>query len=88
MGGSDRGTAAELKAARNNFERLLSELEADELQPVRLALGMSMKASMQEEAAAVLLASGVAVQDMIDMNYPAEIIQLMKNEGVKKLGQL
>jgi hypothetical protein len=74
--------------ARTNYERLMSELDADELQPVRLALGMALKRSVQEEAAAVLLGAGVTVQDLMALKYPAEIIQLMTDEGVKKLGQL
>ena len=76
------------KASRNNFERLMDELEAEELQPVRLALGMTIKQSMHENAAEVLLASGVSVQDLIDMNYPEEIIHLMKNVAMQKLSQL
>jgi len=75
-------------AARTDYERILSDLNLEELSAVRLALGMPIEMSLLDKAVVVLLNAGVTVQDLIAQNYPAEIIEAMTNSGMKKLEKI
>ena len=69
-------------AAWIHASRLRAALEADELRPVRLALGLSLPTeSLAVEAAAALLRAGVCVGDMQAKGYPAVFIDAMSAAG-------
>ena len=67
------------RAARGDAARLRAALEADELRPVRLALGLPLPTeALTVEAAASLLRAGVCVGDMQAKGYPAPFIAAMR----------
>ena len=67
------------RAARGDAARLRAALEADELRPVRLALGLPLPTeALAVEAAASLLRAGVCVGDMQAKGYPAPFIDAMR----------
>lgn len=67
------------KAARGDAARLRTALEADELQPVRLALGLPLPTeALAIEAATSLLRAGVCVGDMKANGYPEPFITAMQ----------
>lgn len=74
--------------ARTDYERIMSELNLEELNPVRLALGLPIEMSLLDKAVEVLLSAGVTVQDLINQNYPTEIIDAMASSGLKKLEKI
>ena len=68
------------RAARGDAARLRAALEADELRPVRLALGLPLPTeALAVEAAASLLRAGVCVGDMQAKGYPAPFIDAMRS---------
>ena len=70
---------APARAARGDAARLRAALEADELRPVRLALGLPLPTeALAVEAAASLLRAGVCVGDMQAKGYPAPFIDAMR----------
>jgi len=71
---------APARAARGDAARLRAALEADELRPVRLALGLPLPTeALAVEAAASLLRAGVCVGDMQAKGYPAPFIDAMRS---------
>ena len=68
------------KAARGDAARLRAALEADELRPVRLALGLPLPTeALAIEAAASLLRAGVCVGDMQAKGYPEPFVAAMRS---------
>ena len=66
------------RAARSDAARLRAALEADELHPIRLALGMALPTeSLAIEAATSLLRAGVCVSDLEAKGYPDVFIKAM-----------
>jgi hypothetical protein len=66
------------RAARSDAARLRAALEADELHPIRLALGMALPTeSLAIEAATSLLRAGVCVRDLEAKGYPDVFIKAM-----------
>lgn len=76
------------KRSRNDYERLLSELDREDLYPVKMALGIPLDFSLQEKSVRSLLDAGVSVPDLVQMNYPREIIDVVISAGVKMLTAL
>eukprot|EP00604_Paraphysomonas_vestita_P001544 CAMPEP_0174818478 /NCGR_PEP_ID=MMETSP1107-20130205/1146_1 /TAXON_ID=36770 /ORGANISM="Paraphysomonas vestita, Strain GFlagA" /LENGTH=695 /DNA_ID=CAMNT_0016030341 /DNA_START=885 /DNA_END=2972 /DNA_ORIENTATION=- len=74
--------------ARTDYERILHELNLEELNPVRLALDMPVERSLLDKATGVLLAAGITIQDLVDQHYPDEIVEVMRLTGVKKLERI
>ena len=71
---------APARAARGDAARLRAALEADELRPVRLALGLPLPTeALAVEAAASLLRAGVCVGDMQAKGYPEPFIEAMRS---------
>jgi hypothetical protein len=71
---------APAKATRGDAARLRAALEADELRPVRLALGLPVPTeALAIEAAASLLRAGVCVGDMQAKGYPEPFIEAMRS---------
>jgi hypothetical protein len=75
-------------SARTDYERIMSELNLEELVPVRLALGMPVDISLLDKSAEILFNAGVTVQDLHDQGYPEGIIEALTNSGLKKLGTI
>lgn len=74
-----KSRAPPTKAARGDAARLRAALEADELRPVRLALGLPVPTeALAVEAAASLLKAGVCVGDMVAKGYPEPFITAMQ----------
>ena len=76
------------KSSLNDYERLLIELDREDLCPVKMALGMSLAVSFQESAARSLLQAGLTVPDLVEMKYPREIIDVVVRTGVVMLSTL
>ena len=67
----------------------ISALEADELRPVRLALGLPVPTeALAIEAAASLLRAGVCVGDMAAKGYPEIFIDAMRKAAAANMGRL
>lgn len=69
------------RAPRGDAERLRAALEADELRPVRLALGLSVPEALAVEAAASLLRAGVCAGDLAAKGYPVAFVEAMRKAG-------
>lgn len=72
-------------STRTDYERIMSELNLEELSPIRLALGMPVEESLLDKSAEILFKAGVTVRDLQDQGYPEGIIEVMTNSGLKKL---
>jgi len=81
-------------AARGDAQRLMAELEGEDLVPLRIALGLPASAGaftgggLAERAAHSLLDSGVTLADLEGLGYPQPIVDVFRTAGVKRLKQV
>jgi len=89
-GGGPSGAAGEGKSGRSDVMRLQAELEAEDLAPVRMALGLPVTGgqTLMVEAAMALLRVGVSVEEMERMGYPPEVVLAVRKAGQTMLKQL
>mmetsp|Transcript_25408 Transcript_25408/g.71072 ORF Transcript_25408/g.71072 Transcript_25408/m.71072 type:complete len:970 (-) Transcript_25408:237-3146(-) len=82
--------AAGAKGSRSDLIRLKAELEAEEMGPVRLVLGLPIAGGqpLMAQAAAALLEAGVTVSDMEAKGYPPEVSKAVKEAGRTMLNRL
>ena len=67
------------RASRSDAARLRAALDAEELHPVRLALGLPLPTeSLATEAASALLRAGVCVKELQDKGYPDMFVKAMR----------
>jgi hypothetical protein len=85
---SGSGRAVSSSRCRTDYERLMSELNLEELSPVRLALGLPVESSLLDKSAEVLLSAGVTVQDLKEGGYPQGIIDAMTSAGLRLLEKI
>mmetsp|Transcript_24107 Transcript_24107/g.60651 ORF Transcript_24107/g.60651 Transcript_24107/m.60651 type:complete len:690 (-) Transcript_24107:172-2241(-) len=76
--------------ARSDVMRLKADLEADDMAAVRLALGLPVLGdeALVAQAARALLEAGVTLADMEAQGYPPEILEAVREAGMRMLGQL
>jgi len=83
-----------LPAARGDAQRLMADLEGEDLVPLRIALGLPAGAGaftgggLAERAARSLLDSGVTLADLEGLGYPQPIVDVFQAAGVKRLKQV
>jgi len=76
-------------AARGDAARLRAALEADELRPVRLALGLPLPTeALAIEAASSLIRAGVCVSQLEEKGYPEPFIKAMRAAGAAMMKRL
>ena len=84
-----KSRAPPLKATRGDAARLRAALEADELRPIRLALGLPLPTeALAVAAATTLLRAGVCVGDMQEKGYPEPFIKAMQTAAAAELRRL
>jgi len=96
-GAEAAGTKAEenvLPIARGDAQRLMADLQGEDLVPLRIALGLPASAGaftgggLAERAARSLLDSGVTLADLKRLGYPQPTVDVFRTAGVKRLKQV
>ena len=76
------------KTPETDFERLIRELNSNDLSPVRAALLLSLDEtpkSLIAQSAQTLLIHGITVEDLTSHGYPDQIIDLLKKTAKESL---
>jgi len=90
----EAGTEPEKRAppvARGDGQRLMAELEGEDLVPLRIALGLPASAGaftgggLAERAASSLLDSGVTLANLTELGYPKPIADIFREVGAKRV---
>jgi hypothetical protein len=90
----EAGTEPEKRAppvARGDGQRLMAELEGEDLVPLRIALGLPASAGaftgggLAERAASSLLDAGVTLSDLTELGYPKPIADIFQEVGAKRV---
>jgi hypothetical protein len=92
-GGEAVSTGAAAVVARSDAERLLADLEGEDLTPVRIALGLSagsgsFTGGLALKSAVKLVDLGVKVKDLKSMGYPDSIVDVFVEAAAAKLARV
>ena len=87
----ERALPAAPPVARGDGQRLMAELEGEDLVPLRIALGLPASAGaftgggLAERAASSLLDSGVTLANLTELGYPKPIADIFREVGAKRV---
>jgi hypothetical protein len=78
------------KAPQTDYQRLIRELQLQELAPIRIALNMPLleNANLSVTSAVVLLQAGVTAQDLVVKGYPQGIIDAFNANIVSQFSKI
>jgi hypothetical protein len=88
-GEDDGGDKKAKRKAQTDWQRLERELQLEQMNPVRMALGMPVLAATKLSNAAqlALYKAGVTVEALMENNYPEEIVASYQNFVVSLLAK-
>ena len=64
------------RKARTDYDRLMSELDSQDLHPVKILLGIPIDSTLAIAAGKQLLEAGLTVEELRSLGYPACIVQV------------
>ena len=73
------------REARTDYQRLMGELMSQDLAPVRLLLGMPVANTLALSAGKTLIDSGLSVNDLQTMGYPASIVKVFIDAAARSI---